>query len=258
MLGCWKRVQFDILTLFPEFFDSPLNQSMLKRAQNQGVVRFRVINLRDFALDRHQVTDDRPFGGGPGMVLKIEPLARAITWVRDQDDGVWVILLSPQGRLFTQSGAAALARQRHVLLVCGHYEGVDDRVRYYIDEEISIGDYILTGGESPALVVIDAVTRLLPGSLGDAESAEEESFQDSLLEYPHYTRPQLFNGHAVPEVLLSGNHQRIARWRRQQALRRTWQRRSDLLDRASLTPEDQDFVANLARESEAGSEPKDE
>jgi len=251
-------VQFDILTLFPEFFDSPLSQSMLKRAQHQGVVQFRVINLRDFALDRHQVTDDRPFGGGPGMVLKIEPLARAITWVRDQDAGVWVILLSPQGALFTQPRAVTLAGQSHLLLVCGHYEGVDDRVRYYIDEEISIGDYILTGGEIPALVVIDAVTRLLPGSLGDAESADEESFQDSVLEYPHYTRPQIFNGHAVPDILLSGNHQRIARWRRQQALRRTWQRRPELLDRAPLTPEDQDFVADLARESETGSEPKDE
>ncbi|MBW1917059.1 MAG: tRNA (guanosine(37)-N1)-methyltransferase TrmD [Deltaproteobacteria bacterium] len=247
-------MQIDILTLFPEFFDSPLQQSMLKRAQHKGVVHFRVINLRDFALDRHQVTDDRPFGGGPGMVLKIEPLARAINWVRKQDAVVQVILLSPQGALFKQPLAATLARQQHLLLVCGHYEGVDDRVRYYIDEEISIGDYILTGGEIPALAVIDAVTRLLPGSLGDAESAAEESFQDSLLEYPHYTRPQFFNGHAVPEILLSGDHQRISRWRRQEALRRTWQRRPELLKTASLTPEDQHFLAKLTREAESGSE----
>ncbi|MFP3866755.1 MAG: tRNA (guanosine(37)-N1)-methyltransferase TrmD [Desulfobacteraceae bacterium] len=247
-------MQFDILTLFPEFFDSPLQQSMLKRAQGKGVVQFRVINLRDFALDRHQITDDRPFGGGPGMVLKIEPLARAINWVRDQDAGVRVILLSPQGALFKQQMAATLARQQHLLLVCGHYEGVDDRVRYYIDEEISIGDYILTGGEIPALVVIDAVIRLLPGSLGDVQSAAEESFQDSLLEYPHYTRPQIFNGQTVPEILLSGNHQRIARWRRQEALRRTWQRRPELLKTASLTPEEQHSLARLTRESEAESE----
>lgn len=241
-------MQFDILTLFPDFFLSPLSQSMIKRAQERGIIRVRVLNLRDFATGRHQVTDDRPYGGGPGMVLKIEPVAAAIKWVRAQAPAVQVILLSPQGTLFHQRLAAELARKEHLLLVCGHYEGVDDRVRGYIDAEISIGDYILTGGEIPALVLIDAVTRLLPGGLGDADSAHEESFQDSLLEYPHYTRPREFAGHAVPEILLSGDHQRIARWRRQEALRRTWQRRPDLLERAPLTPDDRAYLERLKKE----------
>jgi tRNA (guanine37-N1)-methyltransferase len=238
-------MRIDLLTLFPEFFASPLAQSMLQRAQALGAVTFRVINLRDFAGDRHQVTDDRPFGGGSGMVLKIEPLAAAIRQGRSEDPGVRVVLLSPQGPLFTQEKARELAQLPHLLLICGHYEGVDDRLQHYIDEELSIGDYILTGGEIPALVVVDAVTRLLPGVLGGAGAAEEESFQTGLLEYPHYTRPRVFEGHAVPEVLLSGDHARIARWRRQQALRRTARLRPDLLAKAALSPEDREFLATL-------------
>ncbi len=239
-------MHIDILTLFPEFFVGPLGQSILKRAQTQGIVTIDCLNLRDFALDRHRVTDDRPFGGGPGMVLKIEPLVRAIGWVRERRPQVRVILLSPQGRLFTQGMAQELARLENLLLICGHYEGVDERLQYFIDAEISLGDFILTGGEIPALAIVDAVTRLLPGALGDENSAAEDSFKDNLLKGPQYTRPREFAGYTVPEVLLSGDHQRIARWRRQEALRRTWERRPDLLVRANLTPEDLAFLATLA------------
>jgi tRNA (guanine37-N1)-methyltransferase len=239
-------MRIDLLTLFPEFFRSPLSLSMLNRAQSQGAVTFRVINLRDFAQDRHQVTDDRPFGGGPGMVMKIEPLVKAIRAARGEDPEVRVILMSPQGPIFTQEKARELAARRHLLLVCGHYEGVDDRVRYYIDEELSIGDYILTGGEIPALAVADAVTRLLPGVLGGEGATEEESFQTGLLEYPHYTRPREFEGHGVPEVLLRGDHRQIAKWRRQEALRRTAAQRPELLARAVLSNEDREFLQTLA------------
>jgi tRNA (guanine37-N1)-methyltransferase len=235
----------EVLTLFPEFFASPLSQSMLNRAQSQGAVEFRILNLRDFTLDRHRVVDDRPFGGGPGMVLKIEPLVRAIRTIREQDPEVRVILLSPQGSLFNQDKARELAELKHLLLICGHYEGVDDRLRLYLDGELSIGDYILTGGEIPALVVVDAVTRLLPGVLGGEGAVDEESFQTGLLEYPHYTRPREFEGHEAPEILLSGDHQAVARWRRQEALRRTAALRPDLLDKAVLEVADRDFLATL-------------
>ncbi len=240
-------MRIDFVTLFPEFFASPLSQSMLRRAQELGAVSFRVINLRDFAHDRHKVCDDRPFGGGPGMVLKIEPLVAAIRALKQEDPEAWVILLSPQGRLFDQDKARELARRRHLVLLCGHYEGVDDRIRFYLDEELSIGDYILTGGEIPALAVADAVTRLLPGVLGGTGAAEDESFQTGLLEYPHYTRPRVFEGHEVPEVLLSGDHAAIARWRRREALRRTAEHRPDLLAKAKLTPEDRDFLISLEK-----------
>jgi tRNA (guanine37-N1)-methyltransferase len=241
-------MRIDLLTLFPEFFRSPLSQSMLQRAQDQGAVAFRVINLRDFAEDRHQVTDDSPFGGGPGMVMKIEPLAAAIRAARQEDAGVRVVLMSPQGRCFNQEQARELAGRRHLLLICGHYEGVDERIRFYIDEELSIGDYILTGGEIPALVVVDGVTRLLPGVLGGEGATEEESFQTGLLEYPHYTRPRVFEGHEVPQVLLAGDHRRIARWRRHEALRRTLATRPELLAKAALDPEDREFLQTLAAE----------
>jgi tRNA (guanine37-N1)-methyltransferase len=238
-------VHIDILTLFPEFFASPLNQSILKRAVAGGIIQVEFINLRDFAFDRHKITDDRPFGGGPGMVLKIEPLVEAIQWARDNRPNLRVMLLSPQGRLFKQSLAVELAALDNLLLICGHYEGVDDRVQHYIDDEISLGDFILTGGEIPALVILDAVTRLLPGSLGDADSAQEDSFKDNLLKGPQYTRPREFCGFSVPEILLSGDHQRIAHWRRQEAVRRTWQRRPDLLQKASLTDLDRSFLEVL-------------
>ncbi len=239
-------MRIELLTLFPEFFASPLSQSMINRAQTQGAVEFRVLNLRDFTTDRHRVVDDRPFGGGPGMVLKLEPLVRAIRAVRQEDPEVRVILFSPRGPMFSQDKARELAATRHLLLICGHYEGVDDRLHFYIDEELSIGDYILTGGEIPALVVADAVTRLLPGVLGGEGAVEEESFQTGLLEYPHYTRPRDFEGLDAPEILLSGDHQRINRWRRQEALRRTAAQRPDLLEKAALDDQDREFLAKLS------------
>jgi len=239
-------MRIDLLTLFPEFFRSPLSESMLQRAQDLGAVEFRVVNLRDYTADRHQVTDDRPFGGGPGMVMKIEPLVAAIRAARREDPEVKVILMSPQGPVFTQDQARELAGLPHLMLICGHYEGVDDRIKYYIDGMLSIGDYILTGGEIPALTVVDAVTRLLPGVLGGAGATEEESFQTGLLEYPQYTRPRDFEGRVVPQVLLEGNHRVISEWRRQQALRRTFKRRPDLLARAALTPVDKKFLETLA------------
>jgi|UniRef100_A0A7C3WMD4 tRNA (guanine37-N1)-methyltransferase len=241
-------MRIDFLTLFPDFFTSPLSQSMLRRAQELGAVTFRVINLRDYAPGRHKVCDDRPFGGGPGMVLKIEPLVAAIRALRQEDPEAWVILLSPQGRLFDQGKAAELAARPHLVLVCGHYEGVDDRIRFYVDEELSIGDFILTGGEIPALAVADAVTRLLPGVLGGQGAAAEESFQTGLLEYPQYTRPRVFEGHAVPEVLLSGDHAAVAQWRRREALKRTAKNRPDLLAKARLTPEDREFLKTLEKD----------
>ncbi len=243
-------MRIDLLTLFPEFFRSPLSESMLQRAQTLGAVEFRVINLREFTIDRHQVADDRPFGGGPGMVMKIEPLAAAIQAARQEDPEVKIYLLSPQGPVFSQAKAGELAGLKHLMLICGHYEGVDDRIKYYIDGMLSIGDYILTGGEIPALAVVDAVTRLLPGVLGGEGSALDESFQTGLLEYPHYTRPREFDGHEVPQVLLAGNHRVIEAWRRQQSLRRTVERRPDLLAKARLTPADRKFIESLAERPE--------
>ncbi len=240
-------MQIDILTLFPDFFTSPLSQSILKRAVAQGIVKLEIINLRQFAAGRHQVTDDRPFGGGPGMVLKIEPLVAAIRWERQRAPAARIILLSPQGRLLTQKVVQELARLPHLFLICGHYEGFDERVQYYIDDEISLGDFILTGGEIPALALVDAVVRLLPGSLGDEASAASDSFTDNLLKGPQYTRPRVFEGHAVPEILLSGDHGRIAQWRRREALRRTWQRRPDLLAQASLTEAERQYIQDLAQ-----------
>lgn len=243
-------MRIDLLTLFPEFFGSPLSQSMLQRAQNLGAVEFRVINLRDFTFDRHHVADDRPFGGGPGMVMKIEPLAAAIRAARQEAPAVKIFLMSPQGPVFSQEKAGELAGLKHLMLICGHYEGVDDRIKYYIDGMLSIGDYILTGGEIPALAVVDAVVRLLPGVLGCEGSALDESFQAGLLEYPHYTRPREFEGHEVPSVLLEGNHRVIEAWRRQQSLSRTWKYRPDLLAKAQLQRADRKFIESLAERPE--------
>ena len=243
-------MRIDLLTLFPEFFRSPLGQSMLQQAQIRGAAEFRVLNLRDYTTDRHQVTDDRPYGGGPGMVMQIEPLVAAIRAVRGEDPQVRIFLLSPQGPLFTQDRARELAALPHLLLICGHYEGVDERLKYYIDGMLSIGDYILTGGEIPALAVLDAVTRLLPGVLGGEGAAADDSFQTGLLEYPHYTRPRDFEDHRVPQVLLEGDHRRIREWRRQQALLRTRASRPDLLAKAPLAPEDRKFIETLAETPE--------
>lgn len=246
-------MQFDILTLFPEMFTGPLTESIIKRAQNAGLIAIHLHNIRDYATDRHRTADDTPYGGGAGMVMKAEPLAAAIRVVTGDtapDTPVTpVILMSPDGQPFTQALAEELALAERLVLVCGHYEGIDERVRTtLINREISIGDYVLTGGELAAMVVVDAVARLVPGVL-DAESIKEESHSDGLLEYPHYTRPAVWEDQPVPPVLLSGHHGEVAKWRRQQRLRRTLERRPDLLARSAaqgqLTPADLAFLAAL-------------
>ncbi len=242
-------MRFDILTLFPRMFASPLEESILARAIERGLVHIQTINLRDFALDKHQVVDDTPYGGGQGMVMKVEPIARAIEWIKSQDPLAWTIYLTPQGKPLNQEILQQLSQRSHLILICGRYEGVDERVRdLYVDEEISIGDYVLTGGELAAMVVIDAVSRLLPGVLGSGRSAKEDSFFNSLLEYPQYTRPSVFKGVSVPEVLLSGNHEAISRWRRKEALRRTALRRPDLLSKANLSEEEKEILREIFQE----------
>jgi tRNA (guanine37-N1)-methyltransferase len=220
-------MKIDVLTLFPAMFAGPLDESIVQRAREKGVLELAVHNLRDYTHDRHKTVDDRPFGGGPGMLLKPEPVFEAIESLKRERTRV--ILMSPAGRKFDQAAARELSQQPHLLLVCGSYEGFDERIREHVaDDELSIGDYVLTNGALPAMVVIDAVTRLLPGVLGDDESSRDESFSENLLEYPHYTRPADFRGMKVPEVLLSGNHAEIAKWRAEQARRRTKERRPDL------------------------------
>ena len=221
-------MQIDIVTLFPGMFAGYLGESIMKRAQEKGMVRIRVVNLRDYTHDRHRTVDDRPYGGGAGMVLKPEPLFEAVDALRTP--GCRVILLSPRGELFKQKNARLLSREDHLILICGHYEGVDERVsRSLVDEEISIGEYILTGGELPVMLVVDSVVRLLPGVLGDPDSPIEESFSQGRLEYPQYTRPVEYRGMTVPEILLSGDHGKIARWREKQSFLTTYHRRPDLL-----------------------------
>jgi len=221
-------MKIDVLTLFPAMFAGPLDESIIKRAREAGRLELTLHNLRDYAHDRHKTVDDRPFGGGPGMLLKPEPLFEAVESLSHQNTRV--VLVSPAGRRFDQAVAHELAGFEHLLMVCGHYEGFDERVRERLaDDDLSIGDYVLTNGALPVMVIIDAVTRLLPGVLGDEDSAREDSFSQGLLEYPQYTRPAEFRGMKVPEVLLSGNHAEIARWRAEQARRRTKERRPDLL-----------------------------
>jgi tRNA (guanine37-N1)-methyltransferase len=234
-------MRIDVLTLFPGMFAGPFAESIVARAVAAGIVQIAIHNLRDWTHDRHRTVDDKPFGGGAGMVLKPQPLFEAIEALRRQ--GGTTILMTPQGEVFSQRIAAELARCPSLLLVCGHYEGVDERVREHaVDREISIGDYVLSGGELPAMVVVDAVVRLLPGALGSPASAADESHAAGLLEYPHYTRPADFRGWQVPDVLLSGNHAAIERWRREQALARTKARRPDLLQKAAaiLSADEQD------------------
>jgi tRNA (guanine37-N1)-methyltransferase len=221
-------MKIDVLTLFPEMFTGPLDVSIVQRARNAGLLNVRIHNLRDWTHDRHKTVDDRPFGGGAGMVMKPEPIFEAVESLAGE--GTHVVLLAPAGRPFNQPVARELATKEHLLLICGSYEGVDERVREaLVDDELSIGDYVLTNGGLPAMVVIDAVTRLLPGALGDDASAQDESFSRGLLEYPHYTRPAEFRGMKVPEILLSGHHAEIEKWRTDQARRRTAERRPDLL-----------------------------
>jgi tRNA (guanine37-N1)-methyltransferase len=239
-------MRIDIVTLFPGLVEPAVSESILGRARARGLVDIRVVNLRDYAEGRHRVTDDYQFGGGSGMVLKPEPLFAAVDALRTP--AARVILMDPRGRPFTQAAAAMLARASHLIVLCGRYEGVDERVAERLaDEVISIGDYVLTGGELPALVVTDAVTRLLPGVLGGEGAAERESFASGLLEPPQYTRPEEFRGVRVPAVLLSGDHARIARWRRTQALWLTWRRRPDLLTRAPLDAGDRGWLERFER-----------
>jgi len=221
-------LEIDVITIFPRVLDGFLGESMMKRAGKMGAVVFRTVDLRDFTTDRHRTTDDRPYGGGPGMVMKCEPLFKAVASVRKPNSRV--ILMSPSGRTFNQAVARELSTSEHLIFICGHYEGIDERVREaLVDEELSIGDYVLTNGVLPAAVVIDALVRLIPGVLGGEGAADQESFSHGLLEYPHYTRPEEFEGRRVPEVLLSGDHAEIAKWREAQSRKRTSDRRPDLL-----------------------------
>ncbi len=240
-------MRIDVLTLFPEMFEVPFAVSIIKRAVDNGLVTIKVHNIRDYTHDRHHTVDDCTYGGGPGMVLKPEPIFEAVEAIKAEAQAVAlpVVLLTPQGRLFSQQIARELAQYPHFVLICGHYEGIDERVRQHlITDEISIGDYVLTGGELPAMVVIDAVVRLLPGALAEA-SPVDDSHASGLLEYPQYTRPPVFRGWPVPEVLLSGDHARIARWRREQIIRRTLARRPDLLAKAELSAQERQLVENL-------------
>ncbi|MDQ6632596.1 MAG: tRNA (guanosine(37)-N1)-methyltransferase TrmD [Verrucomicrobiota bacterium] len=221
-------MKIEVLTLFPEMFAGPLDASIVQRAREKKLLNLQVINLRDYTHDRHKTMDDKPFGGGPGMLLKPEPIFEAVENLAQKKTRM--VLLTPIGRRFNQSIARELSQEEHLLLICGSYEGFDERVRRLAHDELSIGDYVLTNGALPAMVIIDAVTRLLPGVLGDDESSRDESFSHDLLEYPHYTRPADFRGMKVPEVLLSGNHAEIEKWRREQARLRTTERRPDLLE----------------------------
>ncbi len=279
-------MRIDVFTLFPSMIEGYLNESILKRAREAGRLEVVVHNIRDYALDKHHITDDTPYGGGGGMVMKPEPIFAAVESVlgKQREAGelesgdlasdsqstisnlqspasnpqspIPITLLTPQGRLFSQSVAQELAGHERIALICGRYEGVDERVReHLVTDEISIGDYVLTGGELPALVIVDAVARLLPGVLGHPAGAADDSHATGLLEYPHYTRPPEFRGWKVPDVLVSGDHAKVDRWRREQALRRTRQRRPDMLARAALTEADLKFLESLEREDRAASEP---
>jgi tRNA (guanine37-N1)-methyltransferase len=243
-------LRFDLFTLFPAICTAYLHESILQRAQASGLLEVRVHNIRDYAADKHHVTDDLPYGGGGGMVLKPEPVFAAVESVLQlptPKSKIPIILLTPQGRPLTQAVAQELVKQERLALICGRYEGFDERIReHLVTDEISLGDFVLTGGELAALAIVDAVTRLLPGALGDPTGAEDDSFMSGLLEYPHYTRPPEFRGWRVPEPLLSGDHARVARWRRQAALRRTFLRRPDLLLKLTLSAEDKAYLSQLA------------
>jgi len=239
-------MKFDILTLFPGMFDGPFAESIIKRAVDDRLIEIRLRNIRDYAVDRHKTADDYPYGGGAGMVMKPEPLVACIEAARAERPLARVILTTPQGRPFSHSLAEELAREEELLIICGRYEGIDERVReLFVHDEISLGDFVLTGGEIAAMVLVDAVSRLIPGVLGCGESATGDSFSDGLLEYPQYTRPAVFNGLRVPDVLLSGNHQEIARWRRGMSLQTTWLKRPDLLATARLTDSDREYLREL-------------
>jgi tRNA (guanine37-N1)-methyltransferase len=248
-------MEFDVFTLLPEVFPSYLESSILQRASQRGLIEVRVHNIRDWATEKHHVTDDEPYGGGGGMVMKVEPVFAAVESVlgplatREQGSGCPIILLTPQGRVFDQGIAMELVQQPRLALICGRYEGFDERIREHLStDQISIGDYVLTGGELPALILIDAISRLLPGVLGDPNGPFNDSHATGLLEYPHYTRPPEFRGWDVPEILLSGNHARIAAWRREQSLRRTLKHRPDLMEKANFSKADRKLLEKIIAE----------
>jgi len=248
-------MQFDVFTILPEVFPAYLDTSILKKARARGLIDIRVHNIRDYTTDKHHTTDDTPYGGGGGMVMKPEPIFKAVESVLGQNNdqtspepepNIPIILLSPQGRVFNQTIAEELSQHKHIALLCGRYEGIDERIReHLITDQISIGDYVLTGGELPAMILIDAVSRLIPSVLGDPTGAEDDSHSMGLLEYPHYTKPSEFRGWKVPDVLLSGDHARIDKWRREQALLRTFNQRPDMLDNAELNEKDLKFIERL-------------
>jgi tRNA (guanine37-N1)-methyltransferase len=244
-------MEFDVFTLLPEVFPPYLNSSILNRARQRGLIDVRIHNIRDWAADKHHVTDDEPYGGGGGMVMKVVPVFVAVESILGPEASCPVILLTPQGRVFNQKTAMELVRNPRLALICGRYEGVDERIReHLVTDEISIGDYVLTGGELPALILIDAISRLIPGVLGDPNGAMDDSHAGGLLEYPHYTRPPEYRGWGVPEILLSGDHAKIEKWRREQSLRRTMKRRPDLMENAPLSEKDRKVVKKIQDEGE--------
>jgi tRNA (guanine37-N1)-methyltransferase len=244
-------MEFDVFTLLPEVFPPYLNSSIMNRARQRGLIDVRVHNIRDWTTDKHHVTDDEPYGGGGGMVMKVEPLFAAVENVLGMDASCPVILLTPQGGVFSQRKAMELVQHPHLALICGRYEGVDERIRQHlVTDEISIGDYVLTGGELPALILMDAISRLIPGVLGDPGGAMDDSHAAGVLEYPHYTRPPAYRGWEVPEILLSGDHAKIEKWRREQSLRRTLKRRPDLLASAPLSEKDRKVLEKIQAEGD--------
>ncbi len=256
-------MRIDILTLFPNMVKGPLKESILKRAQEKGLVKINVLDIRSFTHNKHRTADDAPYGGGAGMVLKPEPIFEAVEFIESKvprkvatlprgrqgpKSKVKVILMSPQGKRFDQGMAKRMAKERHLIFICGHYEGIDERIKRVVTDEISIGDYVLTGGELASLVVIDALVRLIPGVLGKEESIIRDSFYSGLLDHPHYTRPEEYRGMRVPKILLSGDHKRIASWRRKEILRRTLKRRPDLLEEIKLSNEDKRLIKEIKGE----------
>lgn len=245
--GSGRMMRIDILSLFPSMFFGPFDESIIRRAKNNGILDIHIINPRDFAFDRHKHVDDSPFGGGSGMVLKPEPMFRAMRFLLDAThfERRRILLMSPDGEVFSQNKAKTLSSFDQLIFICGHYEGFDARITELADEVLSIGDYVLTGGELPSMVMVDAIARMLPGVLGSEESAPTDSFYHGLLEYPQYTRPRDYHGRVVPEVLFSGDHAKIASWRRRESLRITFERRPDLLAKAVLNDDDRDFLKQL-------------
>ena len=242
-------IRFDVLSIFPEMLVSPISFSLLKKAQEKGLVEVSLHDIRDWAEDKHKMTDDAPYGSGCGMVMKVEPVEKALAAIKNPEKETLVVLMTPQGETLNQEIAKELAEKEQVIIICGRYEGVDERIREHLtDREISIGDYILTGGELSALVLIDAVSRFIPGVLGNSESTLSESFSHGFLEYPQYTRPAEYKGWKVPEILVSGNHAEIERWRRYESLKRTYKRRPDLLEKTELSEVDKKNLQKIKRE----------